>query len=391
MTFDIKKLPKASFEGVEFAYQSSSIEGGRKTATIEYINTRKRDIQDLGGLQKIYNIKAITDNNINYNQRNKLIEALDKAGNGILVHPEYNKKTVKCINYSLIDDITKLGATEFEIVFEEIEDKALLAKDKSNINKITKLKNSIRESLQGITSSQWVKDTRQTIGKTKASFEGYISSLQQVQSQISQAGQTVNNFSTYINEAITDVGRLIRTPQDLAQSFNTGFSNLNGAFSRSQDLFNNISLLYNFTGEEVGGNSNASKIGQNNKKLIENEVNINSLIIGYEAGASIEYKTIEELNKNVEILENAYSSIQKNTPSSILRDLQDIRIEFNNIVNNLSISLPRISNFTTNNISLNILCYKLYGNLDLKEDLKNINNIIDTSNVEGTIKIFSNV
>jgi len=74
-----------------------------------------------------------------------------------------------------------------------------------------------------------------------------------------------------------------------------------------------------------------------------------------------------------------------------LRNLQDIRIEFNNIINDLSISLPRISEFKTNNISLNVLCHKLYGNLDLKEDIKQINNIIDSSNIEGTIKIFSNV
>ena len=71
-------------------------------------------------------------------------------------------------------------------------------------------------------------------------------------------------------------------------------------------------------------------------------------------------------------------------------ELQKIRIEFQKITNGLSISLPKVSNFTTNKIPLNVLTYQLYGSLDKKEALNNLNNFRDTSEVSGIIKILSN-
>jgi prophage DNA circulation protein len=57
--FNTKKLRIASFKGVEFHYQDSTIDGGRKTVTHEYPDSRIRYVEDLGQLEKTFSITAI--------------------------------------------------------------------------------------------------------------------------------------------------------------------------------------------------------------------------------------------------------------------------------------------------------------------------------------------
>jgi hypothetical protein len=69
-----------------------------------------------------------------------------------------------------------------------------------------------------------------------------------------------------------------------------------------------------------------------------------------------------------------------------------MKIEATNIFSQLAISLPNIANYEVfNPISLNCLTYKLYGSLDQKETIRLLNNFGDTSKIQGTIKILTNV
>jgi hypothetical protein len=58
----------------------------------------------------------------------------------------------------------------------------------------------------------------------------------------------------------------------------------------------------------------------------------------------------------------------------------------------LSISLPNIIDYEQiNPISLNNLVYSFYGSLDLKENIRQLNQFGDTSRIQGNIKLLSNV
>lgn len=116
---------------------------------------------------------------------------------------------------------------------------------------------------------------------------------------------------------------------------------------------------------------------------------VNTFAIAYNQAAQINYKNQNDLNSNIKILEDGFKNITGLDRDS-QTELQRIRIEFQKVTNDLSISLPKVSDFTTNKIPLNVLTYQLYSSLDKKNDIRDLNKFRDTNEIEGTIKILSN-
>lgn len=390
--FNIAKLPEASYNGVRFLYQSSSINGGRKTVTHEYPNSDIRFVEDLGGLRKTYNIEAIIDNNSNNNQRDALITALDaKNILGKLVHPEYGVKQVKLINYTINNSKSSLGITSFSIVFEEA-DQAVVGEIASNTGFLSRLRSIAGENISSKLESGWntftkVKEgfdkTNQIIGDTGREI-GRVAGL------VAGASDGVNDFATSINEIVNNTQSLVNSPSALADRLTNSFNALEVAFDNSQDVFDSVKNLIGFKNDEVvTGDSQTSQATLENQDLINNLITVNTFAIAYNQAAQINYKNQNDLNSNIKILEDGFKNITGLDRDS-QTELQRIRIEFQKVTNDLSISLPKVSDFTTNKIPLNVLTYQLYSSLDKKNDIRDLNKFRDTNEIEGTIKILSN-
>jgi len=390
--FNISKLTEASYNNVKFLYQSSSISGGRKNVTHEFPNSDKRFVEDLGGLRKVYNIEAIIDNSDNNNHRDAFISALDsKVSLGTLIHPEYGVKKVKPINYTINNDKQQLGITSFSIVFEEA-DLPVVGKISSNSNFLSGLRNLAGNNVANKLSSAWEGATKikenfdtanQIIGDTGRQI-GRAASL------VAGAGDGVNDFATSINEIVNNTQSLVNSPSILAQRLSNSFNALEVAFDNAQDVFDSVTSLIGFKNDvATSGSGNTRKSTLSNQRLINNLVSVNAIAIAYDQAGKVSYGNQDDLNKNITILENAFKNLS-GLDRDTVAELQKIRIEFQKITNNLSISLPKVSNFTTNKIPLNVLTYQLYGSLDKKEALNNLNNFRDTSEVSGIIKILSN-
>ena len=390
--FNISKLTEASYNNVKFLYQSSSISGGRKNVTHEFPNSDKRFVEDLGGLRKVYNIEAIIDNSDNNNHRDAFISALDsKVSLGTLIHPEYGVKKVKPINYTINNGKQQLGITSFSIVFEEA-DLPVVGKISSNSNFLSGLRNLAGNNVANKLSSAWEGATKikenfdtanQMIGDTGRQI-GRAASL------VAGAGDGVNDFATSINEIVNNTQSLVNSPSILAQRLSNSFNALEVAFDNAQDVFDSVISLIGFKNDvAISGSGNTRKSTLSNQRLINNLVSVNAIAIAYDQACKVNYGNQDDLNKNITILENAFKNLS-GLDRDTVAELQKIRIEFQKITNGLSISLPKVSNFTTNKIPLNVLTYQLYGSLDKKEVLNNLNNFRDTSEISGIIKILSN-
>lgn len=392
MTFNISKLPEASYNDVRFLYQSSSIGGGRKTVTHEYPNSDIRFVEDLGGLRKTYNMEAVIDNNNNNNQRDQLINALDSKNIlGKLVHPEYGVKNVKLINYTINNSKNLLGITTFSITFEEA-DLPVKGEVKSNTGFLSNLRNIAGENVSNKLAKGWKTFTtvKEGFDKTNKIIKDTGREIKKVAGLVAGAGDGINDFTTSINEIVNNSQALVNSPSILAQRLTNSFNALEVAFDNAQNVFDSVKNLMQFKNDTVPtGNSNTRNNILENQRLTNNLITVNSFAIAYNQASQVDYKNQNELSNNIKILEDNFKNISGLDRDSLL-ELQRIRIEFQKVINDLSISLPKVSNFETNKIPLNVLIYQLYGSLDKKEDLKELNKFKDTSQIEGTIKILSN-
>ena len=394
--FNIARLPTASFRGSDFAYQDSSIDGGRKTVTHEYPNRKERYVEDLGGLEKKFLVTAFTDDNVSYVERDALIKALDAKGVGVLIHPSYGSQDVVCIGYNIVDNIKELGISRFTISFEVSSLNVLPSKLAGNKGFLATIKSKILGGSEASFDKNWKKVT-----DAKASFHSGVKSTKNAANEINRvsrliqgAGDSIGDTTTALNQIVASAGSLVQSPSVLAANLRTAFDNLGVAYNSSQDVFDVMKNLFGFdsSDRQSNGSSQIQKNIKNNQDQLNNIVAAMAIATAYNAAGNINYRTLDDLNAVNSSLEDGFALLPSNLDSDIYKSIVSMRIEASQIFSNLSIGLPNIIDFNQfNPISLNNLVYSFYGSLDLKENICELNQFGDTSRISGNIKMLSNV
>lgn len=392
--FNTDKLRVASFKGVEFQYQDSTIDGGRKTVTHEYPDSRIRYVEDLGKLEKTFAITAIVDNNTSYTDRDILIDVLEEEGIGVLIHPEYGTHNVALKGYSVNNNINNLGISTFNLTFEVAEQNRFPQSTKGNKGFLSGLKTRLLGQNEAAFDEAWesVKNKKQQFDSAVATTKSVSREMQRVSAVIEGAVDGINDYVTTLNELVDDATALVQTPSDLSAKLRTAFDNLEVAYNNSQDVFTVVQGMFGFDQRDrnSSGQSTQQQQIKNNQDQLNNFVNAAALATAYNAAANIAYTNFDQVNTVNTSLEDGFAALPTNLDRDVFQDLLDMRVETSTILTNLAISLPRVTTFKTNKVSLNVLSYSLYGSLERKNDVRDLNQFIDTSRIDGEIKILSN-
>ena len=116
---------------------------------------------------------------------------------------------------------------------------------------------------------------------------------------------------------------------------------------------------------------------------------VSSLSLNYQICSEREYTSLDELNDIRSRLEDEYQSLAPGLTDEVLDGLNELRQLADVNFDNIAITLDRISTINTPLTDINSLCYSLYGNLDNVDLIIGLNNIKDTSRVEGSLKILT--
>lgn len=393
--FNTSRLPDGQFRDAFFFYQESSGSGGRKTQTHEYPNKKERYVEDLGGLEKKFTLNVYTDDNVSYGDRDGLIEALDEMGVGTLVHPAFGDLEVVVVGYTFAESIKELGITKFTINFEVASLNVLPTKITSK-GFLAMLKSKILGDNEKAFDAGW-----KSVKNAKAKFDSGVKTLKKtankinnVAKQIQGAGDSFADFATSLNQIVNSANKLVQAPSILASNLRASFDNMAVAFNNSKDLFNTTKKLFGFneSDQTIVGSSPIQRDIKANQDQLNNFVNVAVLATAYDASVNIEYTNLQELNQVIADLENGFNQLPDSIDKNLRDTLTQMKIEATNIFSQLAISLPNVANYNViNPISLNTLVFKLYGSLDLKETIRLLNNFGDTSQIQGNIKILTNV
>lgn len=394
--FNTSRLPDGQFRDAYFFYQDYSGSGGRKTVSHEYPNKKERYVEDLGGLEKKFSLNVYTDDNVSYADRDALIDALDELGVGVLVHPSFGDLNVVVVGYTFVESAKELGITKFSINFEVASQNVLPTKINGSKGFLANLKSKILGDNEKAFDAGW-----KSVKNAKAKFDSGVKTLKRtankinnVAKQIQGAGDSFADFATSLNQIVASANRLVQAPSILASNLRTAFDNMGVAFNNSKDLFSTTTKLFGFneSDQNIVGNSQIQRDIKANQDQLNNFVNVAILATAYDASVNIEYSNLQELNQVITDLENGFNQLPSGIDKGLFDTLVQMKIEAINILSQLAISLPNVANYQVYNpISLNVLCYKLYGSLDLKETIRLLNGFSDTSQIQGNIKILTNV
>ena len=392
--FNIAKYPQAKFRDVEFHYQDSSVQGGRKTVTHEFPDTNTRYVEDLGKLEKTFNINALIDITSNNKELDSFVNALEKEGVASLTHPVYKKQNVVVKSYNINDSIRELGIVKINILFEKASKNKFPEQQESKTGKLTNLKTSLASSLNEKFGDSFksVKGNIEKFRNGVKAIKATSREIKRVTSLITGAADEFNDAVTSLNELVNDAGALVQAPSELAAKLGASFNNIGFAFENASDLFNVTKLLTPFflaSEDSPVGSSSTSLDIKSNQALINDYVSSTALSIAYEQSTLINITDLDQLNQIKESLESSFNSLSDTLDRDIYNILLEMRAEANSYLNSLLLSLPRVVEIETQETSLSSLVYSIYGDLENKETIKDLNKIRDTSRVSGTIKILS--
>ena len=388
--FNNSKIKPASFKKAKFLFDTSNIKGGIKFAEFEYPKTDKRDIETLGKMLKKISVSCFIDCNKNYNQRDKLQKAFDNPKAGYLSLPFYKKFYGYVIEYSFNDAKNAVGNTSVSFEFVEV------SKYSKNKKKGKGFLATLKSKILGKYEEDFDKAFA-NVSKYKEKFDSAVETtkniankINQVASSVAGAGDSLGDASSATNEIINSSINLVKSPKVLVQNIKTAFDNLSVAYASSKDLFKVCRNLFDINEKDRTqiGNSIVSQDIRNNQNLINQSVKINALTLAYETSANIIYSNTQELNQVIADLEFGFSQIGSIADRSIIDDLQALRYEAINYLNELSLSVPNVIDYEVlSPAPLTKILFNLYGNDDNKDIIISLNNINDTSSITGIIKV----
>ena len=153
--------------------------------------------------------------------------------------------------------------------------------------------------------------------------------------------------------------------------------------------FNTYQSLFNSGDEIVTSDLTVAQSEvQTNTDGVNAIIQTQSLLYAYEATRDVDFVLLSDLRATQEILETQYAKVYPSLDGKLKSDLDELRNLFNSYY--LTLNVYDIKEVQGNGESLNVLCYRYYGNLDFFDIIKELNNISNPAFVEGTVEILSN-
>lgn len=116
-------LREASFRGVPFFYDSTGIDGGRRTQTHEFAYRDKPYTEDLGRKAQEIPIEAYVLGDEYMTARDNLLKACNEEGPGELIHPYYGSIQVNCQVISIRESTSEGRIARISMTFIEAGEK----------------------------------------------------------------------------------------------------------------------------------------------------------------------------------------------------------------------------------------------------------------------------
>lgn len=219
------QLQPASYRGVPFVVKGGQARFGRRNALHEYPNRDVSWVEDLGRQARRYQITGFIVGDDVISQRNRLLAACEKRGDGELIHPTFGRLQVALMEVNTSE--SELGRV-FEINFTFIEQGSRLFPSDAT-SSTTAIGNAVTAG-QGTTSSY---ATTLLTAKLNSNVNIAIPAFAVASAMVANATAAIKNATTLLNTVADLPGNFGRL---LGQASGIPFAGLVGLAGSLQGL-----------------------------------------------------------------------------------------------------------------------------------------------------------
>ncbi len=386
------ELLPASFRGVSFLVDISTLVGGRKTVTHEFVGSDKRSVEDLGLLNKTITFSAVISGSDYVRRRSQLLAALEEPGPGDLILPIDGILSVVSKPYTLIEVSTELGEAKFELTFQVSQVPIFPQETGADVSTTS---NSVDASLNRAEASfgeKFVATSGDNLLAAAETINNLLKLFDDVTKEFVKDDEFINDFFADFIVFKESVFSLVQKPEALSNQIRVLFSRLEDVAAAVPDKSISIfEFFYNFGDDEPQLDIETFELIQRrrNDDLINQYTQTEALLINYRNLSNLSFLTTGEIELQKENIESQFIKVTQNT---ILNDndqeeINNTRNLIMQLLEDQSSNVFKLIDADINVIPATVLAYRYYGNLDNTQNLIDINAIKDPSFVEGQISI----
>lgn len=383
---------QGSFRGVEFFTQSHSFSSGRRNVDHEFPSKEEGNSEDIGLRLPRYSLDIYVLGDDYFDKRDELREALDKEGPGDLIHPylgEVGQVQVSTYTISETKDEGRICRISVEFV-------------EAGVPKFPAENLDFFASLLGAAESVvgFAKDVL-AAGVEVAGFPARVATaaadvvsaaadqVDDVAKIVGKGADSVADVAFAIRNIKADISDLLRTPEELANRFQSAFDLLFEAADDFKDLANQLSgTTSSFSPTPVvdTGTPTSSRI-QGNQLAIQNFIVELSLATQARAAIQGNYLSVQEaVFYRDQLSEDISNQLINTTSDDMYQSLRDVQVQAG--FGLPPVELGELITYTPpKTLPALVISHILFGNVSREQEIIDENNVRHPGFVPGQIPI----
>ena len=400
----LENYRQGSFRGVPFDTFTINRTRVKKNTEHQFANSNRRYIEERGVQEPDFSITmSIFGNSDDYiNKRDQLRKALETEGKGLLILPYEGEFNVKCVEFSDTQNIIESsGRCDFNANFKVISENETSGNPVAVKNAKISMSNRVK-SLRATVANMVNKNMNIT---NATNYSKGLSKLNTFANQmVNIANKAGNgNFSNLVSNFITSIPSFLGgNVSILGSAISTLFYTFESVVDTANNLLSSSETLFAYGDTDVPVSPNTPQRAEQitNEQVLNTQIQVSALGIASNAFANNEFSNEEDLKIAQEKIENQIEKIlnseaMKNTDIQGIEDvkyyLKLLQVDFSDVVAEKELITPKLKEIQVRNESVSLIAYKYYGNVDRVDELIELNNISNPKNVNGTMRIFTNV
>lgn len=375
---DGRVLIAASFRGVPFFVDDADRSGGRRLKVDEYPKRDQNTVQDLGRRARTYSVTGYLLGDDYLSQRDRLIDALEAAGPGDLVHPYY-KATIRahCESYSAPATRGEGRIGRVSVTFKEAPERAAAPAVQPQLEILT---GSLALLTVQVVSDS-LAETYDASGLPAFALESASTDIESIASAyralvgpvITAAGpllrtpdvavQELANLEILIAAIVSDATVLVQDPQEAMARLGEAVESFQEtAQAAAREVFGAMLAVYDTVSPPAAIGTTPTRVRERaNQAALASALRIQALMVATALITDIDHATIEDAQADRDAVVERIDEQLPTANDSVYRALVDARAAVLRAVPGNQ-TLARVTTSQQNTaIPGLVLAYQLYG------------------------------
>lgn len=361
----------ASFRGVPFYVASHSAAGGRRAVTHEFPGRDVPYTEDLGRQARTWTVEAYVIGDDYHTARDRLIEALEAAGPGELVHPYLGSLSAVCIGLTVGESVREMRMATMSLRFAESGQPVYPASTEDPVRAVSGASSAVQSAVAGGFASaftvdgvgSWVSDAAALAVGGLSSALGALPVL-----PVGDA-QSVAAWAASVTSLQADALSLITTPATLAGRVLGVLRGIAGVYgARAPAAYRSLRTSYAPTVPLASGTPAAIQADANNRMLAtlvrQTAITEHAALVVAQAETGAGFATRDEAVAVRDELADAVDTEQERpeTDAATFAALGAARAAIVRNIPSAALSLPRVVSYTPRStLPSVVVAYQLYG------------------------------